>query len=79
MTKLNYKACRNLTAATLYQALKDVAYGPLKYKLEATRWIDGQESRHLADALGITKWPPETKSYDRLREEYRNRIAWMER
>jgi hypothetical protein len=77
MNKYEYGACRNLIAGILHQALKDVAYGPLKDKIEAKQFVDGRDGEHVAEILGINKWPPEKDCYDRLRTEHLNRKAWM--
>ena len=70
MTDYEYGACRNLVAAIMHQALKDVAYGPLKYKLEAMRFVDGPNGEYVAEMLGIDRWPPKPSCYDRLRIEH---------
>ncbi len=70
MTELNYRACRNLEASVLHQAIKDVAYGPPEEKERAQFWIAGLNASHIAEQLGIAKWPPKQACYDRERQAY---------
>ncbi len=76
MTELNHTACRNLEAAVLHQAIKDVAYGPPKEREQAQAWIDGSPNAyHIAEQLGITPWPPDQACYDHERQAYLKRRA----
>ena len=71
--ELDYKACRNLVADILHQALKDAAYGPLSERLNARRYIESAASAELAGWIDINDWPPSRECYERLRLEHRQR------
>ena len=74
MTALNYRACRNLISKMLLHALRDAAHGSLfSSKVEAAEWVDGPESAHWAEQLGIKAWPPGKDCYNRLRRQYQQR------
>ena len=75
MTELNYRACRNLEASVLHQAIKDVAYGAPEQKELAQFWIDGPNASHIAEELGIGNWPPDEDCYARERKAYLKRRA----
>jgi hypothetical protein len=75
MTELNYRACRNLEASVLHQAIKDVAYGAPEQRERAQFWIDGPNASHIAEQLGIINWPPEQACYDREHQAYLKRRA----
>jgi hypothetical protein len=57
----------------LLYALRDVAHGRLSDREEAGQWIEGPESAHYAEQLGIKAWPPGEDCYNRLRRQYEQR------
>ncbi len=84
---LNYRACRNLVAAILYQAMADAAY-PMNFQhyspkrrrkeyismlVEAKEWLESQGSKDWASYLDIEQWPPEETVLKRLRVELKLR------
>ena len=75
MTDYEYGACRNLVAATLHQAIKDVAYGSPEDKELAQFWIDGPNAKHMTELMGISRWPPDKTCYNRERKAYLKRRA----
>ena len=84
---LNYRACRNLVAAILYQAMADAAY-PMNFQhyspkrrrketvsmqAEAREWLESQESKDWASNLDIERWPPGETALKQLRVELKLR------
>jgi hypothetical protein len=72
---LNYRACRNLVATMLHQALRGAAHGSgFTNRIEDAQWVDEKESAHWAELLGIKAWPPREDCYKRLRQEHQQRV-----
>ncbi len=60
-------------------ALRDAAHGSVfSRKIDAAQWVDGKESAHWAELLGLTDWPPGEDCYKRLRQEYQKRIIRLQ-